>query len=103
MKKVLFPFFALVSLSYYSQSYGEVKVKEIGSKKVSIEFICATEIQSVVVMISDSGGTTLFMENRFRFKGSYKWVVDFEKQSKGRYVVDVIRDDKKYSSTFILK
>jgi hypothetical protein len=103
MKKVLVSFFVLLASHFYSQVNTDVKIKEIASKKISVEFTCSSETHAVVVMVSDSSGTTLFMDNRFRFKGPYKWDVDLKKQPRGSYTLDVIRDDNKYSTTFTLK
>jgi hypothetical protein len=73
----------------------EIRIAKIsGNKKVSIEFNNEKEIYNLLVLITDSTGRTVFLDNRYRFKGNYKNTVDFQGEKNGNYKLKVILDEK---------
>jgi hypothetical protein len=106
MKKILFAgilFCLLIPFPGLSQAKNDISVNVQDPKKIKIDFFADKEIGSVLVMISDTLGQTIHMENRDRFKGSYSQTFDLWKQKKGTYLVEVSRDADYYKTKCVLK
>lgn len=71
--------------------------------KVEIEFVADKKIHNLLVLITDSIGHTIFLDNKYNFKGPYKRAVDFKMSGKGKYFLKVIRDEDKYYKQFIIQ
>lgn len=65
------------------------------SNNVSIEFSARNEILNLLVIVTDSIGNTIFLENQYRFKGNYKRLINFTSHPKGKYQVKIIGDEQK--------
>lgn len=63
--------------------------------KITLEFDADKKIYNVLVVVSDSLGTTLFMDNQYRFEGHYKSDIDLRKP--GNYSVDITCDDRHFT------
>jgi hypothetical protein len=63
--------------------------------KLDINFNAGQVIQNLLVIVSDSLGETVFLDNQYRFKGNYVKSVDLSNSPKGEYSVKVISDDEK--------
>ncbi|MCW3075674.1 MAG: hypothetical protein JWO32_283 [Bacteroidetes bacterium] len=73
-----------------------VKVEcEKFSNRVDIEFSALKEISNLLVLITDSLGQTIFLDNQYRFKGNYKIHADLSNNLKGKYTVRIIGDEQK--------
>jgi hypothetical protein len=46
----------------------------------------------MLVVVTDSAGQTLYLDNRYRFKGPYRHRFDLGSPGKGTYRIEVIRD-----------
>ena len=62
--------------------------------KVDIEFTSDKEISNLLILITDSLGNTMFLDNQYRFKGYYKQIVDLKEAKKGNYFLKIIKDDE---------
>ena len=65
--------------------------------KVDIEFTVDKEISNLLVLVSDSLGNTLFLDNQYRFKGNYKHTLDFKERGKKWYSLKIIKDEEQIS------
>ncbi len=65
------------------------------NNKMNIEFSTEKEIYNLLVLITDSLGQTVFLDNRYRFKGDYKHSIDFKNYNKGPYSIKIIGDNEK--------
>jgi hypothetical protein len=64
-------------------------------RKLDIHFNSDAVIENLLVIVSDSTGQTVFLDNQYRFKGIYARSIDLSGSPKGEYSVKVIRDDDK--------
>lgn len=71
-----------------------------GSKPMqcTISFSCAVIIDNVLVLVHDSRGQTVFLENKNRFRGEYRKELDLNGLSPGDYTVQVYNDNEKLRS-----
>lgn len=72
------------------------------NRKVDIEFKAERKVYNLLVLITDSVGHTMFLDNQYNFKGLYKRTVDSKKLSKGKYSLKIIKDEEKYQKKFIV-
>jgi hypothetical protein len=70
---------------------------------VNIEFIADKEISNLLVVLTDSKGNTLFLDNRYRFKGIYKKDLDLTQSGKGDYSLQIINDEEKINKTLTMQ
>jgi hypothetical protein len=76
-------------------------VQTVGTdKKVSVELV-SPDTDDIVIVITDSTGKTIYMENLHRYKGTFKRVVDMP--IKGKYNVCVNGDGQKLKQTIDVK
>jgi len=68
---------------------------DANNNKVEIDFKNDREVQNLLVIITDSIGHTVFLQNLYRFKGPYKKSVDLKEAGKGRYTLMIIKDEEK--------
>lgn len=68
-------------------------------RKVDIEFNSDKEISNLLVMISDSLGRTVFLDDQYRFKGKYKQSVELKEEGKGNYFVQIIKDNERFKKS----
>lgn len=69
-------------------------VNDTINHKVDVEFMADKEISNLLVIITDSLGHTIFLDNQYRFKGNYKHSMDFKKKGKGKYSLKIIKDEE---------
>lgn len=86
----------------YAQGVAEPKIKEDVkivndrmANNVNIAFKAEKEIYNLLVLITDSLGQTIFLDNRYRFNGDYNQSIDFKNYKKGQYTIKIIGDDDK--------
>ncbi len=104
--KVRFPFL-LISAAFFlvmpqllcaqktSERPAGLQILSKNRKMVNLEFISKEEIQDLLVIVHDSSGVTVFMDNQYRFKGNYKYTIDLKKR--GEYFLEIIRDEEHYT------
>ena len=73
------------------------------NNKMNIEFSANKEIYNLLVLITDSIGQTVFLDNRYRFKGDYKHSIDFKEYNRGQYLVQIIGDNQKINKKIDVK
>jgi hypothetical protein len=108
---IIFLFSLLISTSFLSAQTAitskikkDVKVESDDlNKKVNIEFGTENEVYNLLVLITDSSGQTVFLDNRYHFKGDYKHTVDFKDYHKGEYSVKIIGDEEKIDKKIDVK
>jgi hypothetical protein len=66
-----------------------------GKKKIKIDLENDKVIYNLLVIISDSTGRTIFLDNQYRFKGNYSNTIDLETEKKGNYFLKIIKDEKR--------
>lgn len=64
---------------------------------VNVEFKIDSE-EDVLVVVTDSSGITVFLENQFRFKGIYKKSIDLP--YKGKFNLNVMREKERTNKSF---
>jgi hypothetical protein len=71
--------------------------------KIEVAFDASNEIYNLLVLITDSTGKTIFLDNKYRFKGKYLKSFDLGKSKKGNFNVQVHRDDVHSKKTINVK
>jgi|ERR1051326_2915287 hypothetical protein len=101
---VLPALFVLFTSVSFAQSAGKgAKIeKDSVLKEIRVEFNADKEIATVLVLITDSTGKTLFLDNHSRFKGPYKHHFDMAPFGAGNYFVQVIKDEEHVNKKLIL-
>lgn len=69
---------------------------------IRVEFGSDKEITNVLVLITDSLGNTLYLDNQYFFKGQYKHHFDMAGAGKGAYTVQVIKDGERIRKKIII-
>lgn len=57
-----------------------------------ISFTEPNRIDNLLVIVSDSTGRTIFLDNKYRFEGAYKHQLDLSRSGKGKYLLSIIKD-----------
>lgn len=73
------------------------------NQKVHVELKANNEILNLLVLISNSSGQTIFLDNRYHFKGDYKHSVDLTGSGKGRYFLKIIGDEKHFDKSMSIE
>jgi hypothetical protein len=72
----------------------EIDVRSDAAQQIlDVRFSSENEIASLLVIVSDKRGETLFLDNQYRFKGEYKRVIDLKEYGKGEFFLKVVRDE----------
>jgi hypothetical protein len=91
--------FLFVTENSYAQATDALNNVTIQSNnsghKLDINFNAGQVVQNLLVIVSDSLGETVFLDNQYRFKGNYIKSVDLSNSPKGEYSVKVISDNEK--------
>jgi hypothetical protein len=72
-------------------------------RSIAIDFSRPNMVYNLLIHINDSTGTTIFLENQYRFKGHYNRSIDMQKPGKGTYFLEVIEDNKHTNKKIVLK
>jgi hypothetical protein len=59
--------------------------------------------ENLLVVISDSSGQTIFLDNRFHFTGLYTKSIDLSRSGKGPYSLCIAKDSERSVTRFYLK
>ncbi|MES2590257.1 MAG: T9SS type A sorting domain-containing protein [Bacteroidota bacterium] len=92
-------------LSSAQQSDGNaIKIYSDSShQNIQIDYEPQGMVYNLLVQVSDSSGRTIFLDNRYKFSGSYQKSFDMKNQKKGIYFVQIIGDDKHINKKIELK
>ncbi len=60
-------------------------------------------VENLLVVISDSTGQTIFLDNRFHLVGPYLRSVDLSRSGKGPYSLSIAKDDQRSLTRFYIK
>jgi hypothetical protein len=71
------------------------------NKNITITFRAEKEILNVLVLVYDQTGNTIFLDNKYHFRGDYKGLVDIKHLPEGDYTVSIINDDEKFNKKLI--
>jgi hypothetical protein len=74
-----------------------------GKSTCTITFNSLKEIQNMLVLVTDNKGNTVFLENKYRFTGEYKRVVDLKDFAKGEFEVKIINDEEQIKRTVTMR
>lgn len=105
IKKILYlcAFLVLVTATVNAQTSISPKTCHLAidcqspKKTITINFSSEKQVDNLLVRIADPLGNTVFLDNRYRFRGEYKKTVELAQLPKGDYSVEVINDDEKFS------
>jgi hypothetical protein len=70
---------------------------------VKIKFSAPSIIYSLLVIVTNQEGNTVFLDARHRFAGVYDKVISVPKSSKGNFVLSIISDEEKISRKISFK
>jgi len=109
MKKL----FLFIVLLFYGQLNAQVVTAKIASidkvsyyctnNKVEIKFTSTKNTPNLLVLIVDSTGHTLFLDNQFNFKGDYKRMVDLSSNGKGKYYLKITDGESRINKQFSIE
>lgn len=68
-----------------------------------ISFTPAGTVNNLLVLVTDSAGRTLFLDNKYRFTGPYQERCNLAASGKGTYHLSIILDEKKDTREIIVK
>lgn len=107
MKKLLF----LLGIVHFTATNGQTRLKQtsyinsltnsIYNNKVEVKFSAPEKVNSLLVLIADSTGHTVFMDNEINFKGTYKRIIELK--GKGKYHLKINANDERISKTLIIE
>lgn len=70
--------------------------------KVKVEFSAGKPVYNLLVLVTDSSGNTVFLDNQYQFKGEYRRDIDINAGKKQKYVLQIIRDDDRFTKEIII-
>lgn len=70
---------------------------------VQISFDTQRQVDNLLLLIIDKSGNTIFLENKYRFKGSYNGNIDLSKNDKGNFTLIIISDEEKIKKNLTIK
>lgn len=71
--------------------------------KLDVEFKNDTQVDNLLVIVTDSLGQTIFLENLYRFNGLYKKSIELSNRGKGSFTLHVIKDEERINKKLSLK
>jgi hypothetical protein len=69
--------------------------------KMNIDFEIVQPVYNLLVIVHDSTGKTIFLENRYRFTGKYQREVELI--NKGTFFLQIVRDEERFNKTVMIK
>lgn len=101
---------ALIALAGSLASQTIVKqtteVKSVPDKvkgKLDVEFRNDKQVDNLLVILTDSAGQTVFLENLYRYKGLYKKNIELPYQGKGFVTLHINKDEERIIRKLSLK
>ncbi|MCD6020110.1 MAG: hypothetical protein K0S53_3231 [Bacteroidetes bacterium] len=71
--------------------------------KLDVEFKNEKQVDNLLVIVTDSLGRTIFLENLYRFKGPYKKSIELSEGGKGSFSLQVIKDAERIHKKLSIK
>ncbi|MES2567928.1 MAG: hypothetical protein V4565_13730 [Bacteroidota bacterium] len=71
--------------------------------QLNVEFDNEKQVDNLLVILTDSTGKTVFLENLYRFKGFYKKNIDLPYKGRGNVSLHIIKDEEKIIKKISLK
>lgn len=82
----------------------EIKaVSNSATGKLDVEFKNDIEVNNLLVIVTDSLGNTIFLENLYRFNGPYKKSIELTDKGKGSFTLHIIKDEERINRKLSLK
>ena len=81
-------------------SYIVALTNNSSNNKVEINFSAPEKINSLLVLIADSSGQIVFLDNKIDFKGTYKRIVDLRK---GNYYLKINDNEERIIKPLIIE
>ncbi len=78
-------------------------ILDTANAKIDIKFNPQNPILNLLIVVSDSAGKTLFLDNQYRFSGAYKHTVDLNKYGKGVYFLNITNDSERFYQKLTIK
>lgn len=73
------------------------------TNKLDVEFQNEEQVDNLLVIVTDSSGQTIFLENLYRFKGAYKKSIELSEGGKGSFSLQVIKDAERIYKKLLVK
>lgn len=93
----------LFEFSQEAKPKEKYRVNVLDDRSINIEFDTEKPIANVLILVVDSAGNTIFMDNQSNFKGSYKCNIDMKLYNKGTYDVKIKSDGEEIDKKLSLK
>jgi hypothetical protein len=109
LKKAAFILLCLFGANvFFSQSISGktanfVLESDAAKSTCTIAFTSLQEIQNMLVLVTDNKGNTVFLENKYRFTGTYRRIVDLKDFAKGEFEVKIINDEEQIKRIVTMK
>lgn len=91
----LFLFFQLLIAQSAKKDHLKIE-KDSKTRSLKISFEEKDIIYNLLVRVYDNTGRTIFLDNQFKFSGTYNQTVDLTLQGKGTYLIEVTKDQEQY-------
>lgn len=59
---------------------------------LKISFTEVKRVDNLLIIVSDSTGRTIFLDNKYRFEGAYNHQLNLSRSGKGKYTLSIIKD-----------
>lgn len=102
---ILFSFFAF-NLNAQSVAKIPTVINAIPNSlngKLEVDFDNDKQVDNLLVIVTDSLGNTIFLENLYRFKGSYKKSIELTNKGKGSFTLHISKDEEKINKKLVFK
>jgi hypothetical protein len=77
-------------------------VQLAAGEPLRIRFTEEQRIENLLVMITDTLGNTLFLDNKYRFEGEYQQSLDLSRAGKGKYRLSIIADQRRSNRDILI-
>jgi hypothetical protein len=82
----------------------DIKItKEDINQRIDIEIKSNKTIDNLLIVITNTSGETVFLDNKYRFDGDYKHSVDLNTLPKGKYLVKINKNNERFEKKILLK
>lgn len=109
LKKMLSVGLLAMAGSFMGQTAGiklPTEVKIVSDKvkgRLDVEFKNESQVDNLLVILTDSAGQTVFLENLYRFKGLYKKNIELPYKGKSFVTLHINKDEERIIRKLSLK
>jgi len=92
-----------------AQSQGHVKTTDVSiianpdKQSIMIEVSQGNEIANLLVLVVDDTGHTVFVDDKTRFKGTYRHQVDLARTQKGEFDLKIVADKEEINKKVVMR